>query len=129
LLFLAIVSTSAFSDEDKPYQIKCNADRCRVDNKTYIGWQVYHQYCYACHAQDGVGSTFAPNLLKKLKIMGRSRFIAIVSEGYRGKEGVMPAWKDNPDVNPYLAELYIYLKARSDGALPAGRLQATQILN
>jgi hypothetical protein len=33
----------------------------------------------------------------------------------------MPPWKDNPNVNKYFEELYAYLKARSDDALPPGK--------
>jgi hypothetical protein len=33
----------------------------------------------------------------------------------------MPAWQDNPNIDPYLDDLWAYLKARADGALGPGR--------
>jgi hypothetical protein len=35
--------------------------------------------------------------------------------------GVMPPWKQDPNVNKYFEELWSFLKARSDGALLPGR--------
>jgi len=46
-----------------------------------------------------------------------------VQNGFQGQIGVMPAWKDNPNINKHFEDLYSYLKARSDGALPAVRPQ------
>ena len=33
----------------------------------------------------------------------------------------MPALGDNPNVMCYIDDIYVYLKARADGALPRGR--------
>jgi hypothetical protein len=48
-------------------------------------------------------------------------FVDRTSNGYTGQVGVMPPWKDNPNVSKRYKELYAYLKARADGALPPGR--------
>jgi mono/diheme cytochrome c family protein len=113
--------TNLFADEEKPYTVQCSGDTCEVDKNTYIGWRTYHANCHVCHAQDAVGSTFAPSLVDKLKEIDKERFIHSVAEGYKGQIGVMPPWKDNPNVNKYFEELYAYLKARSDDALPPGK--------
>jgi len=94
---------------------------CKVDKKTYIGWRTYHAVCHVCHAQDAVGSTFAPSLVERLKVIDEERFMDVLENGYSGQIGVMPGWKDNPNVNKKYNELYGYLKARADGALPPGR--------
>ena len=51
----------------------------------------------------------------------KARFMTSLDEGYTGEVGVMPPWKDNPNVNKRYEELYAYLRARADGALPPGR--------
>ncbi len=108
-------------------QIICEADAesgrkiCKVDKKTYIGWRTYSSFCLRCHGQDGVGSTFAPSLVDRMKEIDKDRFMNSVANGYRGQVGVMPAWKDNPNVTKRYEELYGYLKARADGNLLAGR--------
>ena len=42
--------------------------------------------------------------------------------------GMMPAWKDNPNVMPYAGNLWAYLKARADGALLPGRPEEDSFL-
>jgi mono/diheme cytochrome c family protein len=106
----------------EPYVVECGAEGpCQVDKATYIGWRTYHANCHVCHAQDAVGSSFAPGLVDKLQEIDKERFMTAVSEGYTGQIGVMPAWKDNPNVNKRFDDLYAYLKARSDGVLPPGK--------
>ena len=56
-----------------------------------------------------------------MKEIDKERFVSSVANGYTGEVGVMPPWKDNPNVNKRYDELYGYLKARSDGALGPGR--------
>ena len=112
--------------DEAPYQVDCpagatSATECQVDKKTYIGWRTYHAFCHVCHAQDAVGSTFAPSLLVRLKDIDKAHFMHSVAEGYTGQVGVMPAWKENPNVSKRYEELYAFLKARSDGVLPPGR--------
>ncbi|MFO1350565.1 MAG: cytochrome c [Gammaproteobacteria bacterium] len=112
---------AAQNSSDKPYTVQCDDQGCKVDKQTYIGWRTFHSNCHVCHAQDAVGSTFAPSLVDRLKDIDKARFMNSVENGYKGQIGVMPAWKDNPNVNKHFEELYSYLKARSDGALKPGR--------
>lgn len=116
-------SASASSAGDKPYEIDCSSGECLVDKATYVGWRTYHGACHVCHAQDAVGSTFAPSLVERLQQIDKERFYSSVNNGYTGQIGVMPAWKTDPNVNGRLDELYAYLKARSDGVLGPGRPQ------
>ena len=115
------------ADEAAPsYTVQCEegsaaATACKVDKKTYIGWRTYHANCHVCHAQDAVGSTFAPSLLDRMKEISKERYMESMAHGYTGQIGVMPAWKDNPNVNKRYEELYLYLSARADGVLPPGR--------
>ncbi len=94
---------------------------CYVDRDTYIGWRTFHGFCHVCHAQDAVGSTFAPNLLDRIQDFDFDAFVDRTANGFTGQVGVMPPWKDNPNVNKRYKQLFAYLKARSDGALPRGR--------
>ena len=38
----------------------------------------------------------------------------------------MPSWKDNPNVMPYVENLWSYLNARADGTLAPGRPEKTR---
>ncbi len=117
------------NDGDAPYSVECgqvnNAGEpfCYVDGDTYIGWRTFHGFCHVCHAQDAVGSTFAPNLLDRMNEsdMTKDLFVERVNEGFTGQVGVMPPWKDDPNVRKRYDELYAYLMARASGALPPGR--------
>lgn len=112
-----------------PYSVECGQVNdagesfCYVDKDTYIGWRTYHGFCHVCHAQDAVGSTFAPSLLVRMKEsdMTRELFVERMDNGFTGQVGVMPPWKENPNVSKRYVELYAYLMARADGALPPGR--------
>jgi cytochrome c5 len=114
--------------DDKPYTVECAPDAdeggttvCRVDRATYVGWRTFHGICHTCHAQDAVGSTFAPDLLVRMGQIDKAEFMKALAEGFKGQVGVMPPWGQDPNVSKYFEELWSYLKARSDGALLPGR--------
>ncbi|RWM17435.1 MAG: c-type cytochrome, methanol metabolism-related [Mesorhizobium sp.] len=96
-----------------------------VDWYTFSGYRRYHSDCHVCHGPDGTGSSYAPALVNSLKTMDYATFISIVAEGRKnvggGKENVMPAFGDNKNVYCYMDDLYVYLRARADGAAPRGR--------
>lgn len=96
-----------------------------VDWYTFSGYRRYHSDCHVCHGQDGMGSSYAPALATSLKTIDYATFLAIVAGGRTnvggGKENVMPAFGDNKNVYCYMDDLYIYLRARADGAAPRGR--------
>ena len=105
---------------DKPYTVKCDGSQCRVDLNTYIGWRTFNGNCARCHGEGAVGSSFAPNLMKRIPEahIDYEKFRDVVTNGFKGQIGVMPAWKGNPNVMPKIKDLWAYLKARTDGALP-----------
>ncbi len=39
----------------------------KVDKGTYNGYRRYHASCHTCHGPDGLGSSYAPNLVNSLK--------------------------------------------------------------
>ncbi|WP_025771112.1 c-type cytochrome [Thioalkalivibrio sp. HK1] len=102
--------------------IKCEDGKCKVDLWLVRGYRAFSQ-CQVCHGLDGTGSTIAPSLLDKMLEIDHARYVEVVTNGYQGQVGVMPAWKENPNVMKYIDQLYAYLMARADGTLPAGRLE------
>ncbi|MBO9469132.1 cytochrome C [Endozoicomonas sp. G2_2] len=126
-------STSAAvegDDEGNPYKVDCDGEgSCKVSEAVMIGYEKFGNHCAQCHAQNAEGSTFAPSLVQRLKGMGQGRFTAAVAGGVTrldsttGQYSVMPAWSENEDVMSHMQQLWAFLKARSDGALPAGRPQ------
>ena len=116
------------ADDAKPYTVECAPDAdeggatvCRVDRATYVGWRTFHGICHTCHAQDAVGSTFAPDLLVRMRQIDKAEFMKALAEGFKGQVGVMPPWSQDPNVSKYFEELWSFLKARSDGVLLPGR--------
>jgi methanol metabolism-related c-type cytochrome len=96
-----------------------------VDWYTYSGFRRYHSECHVCHGPDGEGSTYAPALLDSMKTMSYPDFLQIVASGRQAvgaaQQSVMPALGDNPNVMCYVDDIYVYLKARSEGGLARGR--------
>ncbi|HEX5077858.1 MAG TPA: c-type cytochrome [Geminicoccaceae bacterium] len=110
-------------DEEKPYSIVDG----KVDQGTYNGWRRYHASCHTCHGPDGLGSSYAPDLVESLKTMSYDQFAEVVINGRQNvttsQQSVMPAFGTVMDVATYLDDIYAYLKARSDGVLGRGRPQ------
>ena len=96
-----------------------------VDWYTFSGFRRYHSECHVCHGPDGEGSSYAPGLVESLKTMSYPEFMLIVATGREvvraDKQSSMPALGNNRNVSCYLEDIYVYLKARADGALPRGR--------
>jgi methanol metabolism-related c-type cytochrome len=96
-----------------------------VDWYTFSGFRRYHSECHTCHGPDGEGSTYAPGLMDTLKTMSYEDFMGVVASGREvvraDKQSKMPALGDNRNVMCYIDDIYVYLKARADGALPRGR--------
>jgi methanol metabolism-related c-type cytochrome len=96
-----------------------------VDWYTFSGYRRYHSECHVCHGPDGAGSTYAPALADSLKHLKYDQFMEIVVQGRKnlsaGNEKVMPSFGENRNVMCYLDDIYVYLRARADGAL--GRIR------
>jgi hypothetical protein len=118
----------ALAGDPPPYEdhIRCetadNAKTCKIDLWLTRGYRAFSQ-CQVCHGLDGNGSTIGPSLLDKMREIDRARFMEVVTNGYQGQIGVMPPWKENPNVMKYVDQLYAYLAARADGTLPPGKLK------
>ena len=121
-------SSVAPAEDALPYDghVQCEtvdgAKTCMIDLWLTRGYRAFSQ-CQVCHGLDGSGSTIGPSLLDKMREIDRARFMEVVIEGMSGQIGVMPPWKENPNVMKYVDQLYAYLKARSDGVLPGGKLK------
>ena len=91
----------------------------KVDFGTYNGFRRYHSECHVCHGPAGMGSSYAPALTDSLQTLSFQDFVHVTVQGREGQENfVMPSFAENMNVLPYLHDLYAYLKARSDGAIP-----------
>jgi mono/diheme cytochrome c family protein len=91
----------------------------KVDAKTYNGYRRFHAGCNHCHGQDGLGSTFGPSLVDRLPDL--EAFRRIVRNGTGSGTAVMKGFADDPNVAPYIDDIFAYLQARHDGALDRGR--------
>jgi methanol metabolism-related c-type cytochrome len=98
-----------------------------VDWYTFSGYRRYHAECHVCHGPDGEGSTYAPGLKPFILNNDYSKFVEVVINGRQnvgsGQESVMPAFGLNKNVVCYLDDIYVYLRARANDALPRGRPQ------
>jgi methanol metabolism-related c-type cytochrome len=96
-----------------------------VDWFTYSGFRRYHSDCHVCHGPDGEGSTYAPALKNSAKTMTYDEFVGVIASGRQNvnsaQESVMPAFGTNPNVMCYVDDLFVYLRARGNDALPRGR--------
>jgi mono/diheme cytochrome c family protein len=91
----------------------------KADARTYNGYRRYNASCNHCHGPDGVGSTFGPSLVSALP--APDAFRRIVREGKTTGTSVMRGFADDPNIAPYVDDLYAYLQARADGVLGRGR--------
>lgn len=94
-----------------------------VDWPAYSGFRRYHDAggCMQCHGPDGEGSTYGSTLINSLKTMSFDEFIDVVARGQLNGVSVMPPFDGNRNIMCYIDDIYVYLKARSDGVLPRGR--------
>jgi|SRR5208337_1990682 len=90
-----------------------------VDAKTFNGFRRYHAGCNHCHGPDGMGSTVAPSLIDRLPTI--AAFRRIVRDGLGDDAARMQGFAGDPNVSPYIDDIYAYLQARSDGVLGRGR--------
>ncbi|MBV1707613.1 MAG: c-type cytochrome, methanol metabolism-related [Hyphomicrobiales bacterium] len=96
-----------------------------VDWLTFSGYIRYTANCMQCHGPDGMGSSYGPALVNSLQHLSYTDFANIVTNGRvnvtTSQDNVMPKWGLNPNVMCYLDDIYVYLRARSDNAVPRGR--------
>lgn len=101
-----------------------------VDWYTSVGYVRYTANCMQCHGPDGLGSSFGPSLVDALQGLNYGEFQDIVTNGKKdvsaSQDLVMPSFGTNPNVMCYLDPIFIYLRARSDGALGRGQPQKSE---
>src|SRR6516162_10273105 len=119
ILGAAAVSLDAAAQEDGlPARFYRIVDG-KVDARTYNGFRRYHAVCVHCHGPDGMGSTFAPSLVTELPDI--VSFRRIVRDGRSRGASVMKGFAGDPNVAPYVDDIYAYLQDRADGVLDRGR--------
>jgi mono/diheme cytochrome c family protein len=91
----------------------------KVDARTFNGYRVYQGSCSHCHGPDGMGSTVAGSLVDRLPEV--DAFRRIVSGGQTSGTSVMKGFANDPNIAPYVDDIYAYLQARADGVLGRGR--------
>jgi mono/diheme cytochrome c family protein len=91
----------------------------KVDARTYNGYRRYHAVCNHCHGPDGMGTSFGPLLVDHLPDI--ETFRRIVHDGQSRGTAVMRGFGEDPNVAPYVDDIYAYLQARADGELGRGR--------
>jgi mono/diheme cytochrome c family protein len=85
----------------------------------YNGWKWWHVYCYRCHGTDAVGTTnLGPTLTDPARKLPPAAFLKIVKSGIPDKG--MQAWDKLLD-DKQIAQIHMYVRARTDKVLPAGR--------
>src|SRR4051812_21058691 len=96
-----------------------------VDWYTYSGFRRYHSDCHVCHGPNGEGSSYAPALANSLKTLSYADFTNVVTNGRKNVDAandkVMPEFASNVNVMCYLDDIYVYLRARANDAIPGGR--------
>ena len=113
-----------WTDKEGTPTFKVAPDRA-VDWYTYVGFNRYSSECLRCHGPDGMGSTYAPALMESMKHLSYTDFYSVVASGKKdvsaSQELVMPANGDNKNVMCFIDAIYVYLRARADGAIDRGR--------
>ena len=83
------------------------------------GYRRYHASCNHCHGPDGIGSSFGPGLIEAP--LDAAGFRDAVLNGRASGSSVMKGFGGDPNVAPYVDDIYAYLRARTDGRLGRGR--------
>lgn len=111
-------------DKDGTPTFKIEADGS-VDWYTYSGFRRYHAECHVCHGPDGEGSSYAPPIRESLSRLSYGDVMGVTASGRKnlgaGQEKVMPAFGDNRNVMCYFDDIFVYLRARANEAVPRGR--------
>jgi methanol metabolism-related c-type cytochrome len=113
-----------YADKDGNPTYKISPDGT-VDWYTFSGFRRYHSDCHVCHGPNGEGSSYAPALAESLKTLSYADFNNVVTNGRKNVDAandkVMPSFASNVNVMCYLDDIYVYLRARANGAIPGGR--------
>jgi mono/diheme cytochrome c family protein len=115
---MATLAPDAPARAEQPGGAEAQGDAAR--GQTILnGYRRYNSACNHCHGPDGVGSTFAPSLIENP--LPFAPFQAIVEQGSASGVSVMRGFADDPNVAPYVRDIWLYLEARADGRIGRGR--------
>lgn len=88
---------------------------------TFSGYRRYGANCLVCHGPDAMGSSYAPALIDSLKTLSYPEFLQTVAMGKKNvsnsQDLVMPSFGDNKNVECYINDIYVYIRARALGIL------------
>ncbi|NEU10954.1 c-type cytochrome, methanol metabolism-related [Methylobacterium sp. BTF04] len=119
------VEDGKYTDKDGTPTYRVTEGGKQVDWSSMSGYLRYNANCIVCHGPDGAGSTYAPSLVDALKHDDYATFVGIVAGGKKdvnaSEQLVMPAFGENKNVMCYIDDVYVYLRARSDGVIGRGR--------
>jgi mono/diheme cytochrome c family protein len=108
----------AVAADAKPYKV---ADGNKVDKVTLEGFRTWRALaCERCHGAKQEGMV-GPSLIDSMKRLSKEEFKRAVLKG--NPEKGMPNFDGSKMVTENLDGLYAFLKGRSDGAIPPGRLE------
>jgi len=121
---VATSDNGKYADKDGNPTYRISADGT-VDWYTFSGFRRYHSDCHVCHGPNGEGSSYAPALADSLKTMSYTDFTGVVTNGRNhvdaANDKVMPSFASNVNVMCYIDDIYVYLRARANDAIPGGR--------
>lgn len=96
-----------------------------MDWFTFSGYRRYGANCLQCHGPDALGSSYAPNLTDSLKTLDYGTFLQTIAAGKKNVSNsenlVMPSFGDNKNVECYVNDIYVYIRARALGLLDRQR--------
>ena len=96
-----------------------------MDWFSFSGYRRYGANCLVCHGPDALGSSYAPALIDSLKTISYPQFLQTVAAGKQNVSNssnlVMPAFGDNKNVQCYINDIYVYIRARSLGIMDRER--------
>jgi len=81
LVFATLVSLPATGDgvtKTQYYHVEGN----RVDQQTFLGWNLFHDTCVGCHGAGGTGTAMAPDLTASVARMSPVEFETKVLQRY-----------------------------------------------
>lgn len=121
LVSSAVAQGSGETEEESKFNYTVD-DEGRVDESIMMGFNVYTGSCMACHGPDGLGSSFAPSLLRAAERRTFEIFAQTVAGGRSLQPGmVMPSFGGDIRVMSHLEDLWNYLGARQQGDVGRGR--------
>jgi mono/diheme cytochrome c family protein len=124
LIFILLVSICSSVFADKPLYVVKDG---KVDKATEKGFKTWRAAsCDRCHGNNQQGMV-GPSLIESLKVLTYEEFKTVILVGRNAKG--MPAHKhldkiDNSTGKKKVDLLYAYLKGRSDGKIPKGRVRS-----